>query len=422
MRLLHRRDSEPRRFRTALGVNIALLLTVAVLATAVIGVLLWLALGRPSLQAGPWTTSDSFDFAKVVLAIVGGIGAVVALVIAYRKQHLGEAAEFREDAKLFAERFTKAADQLGSDKAPVRLAGMYALEDLAQGSPDQRQTIVNVLCAYLRMPYLPPAADDVAPEENERREQERQVRLTAQRIIAAHLRPGKNPKKPVTTFWANIDLDLTGAILVDLDLSECHTHFAQFMEAQFSGNARFERARFGGDAVSDGARFDEARFMGAASFSQARFDGQVTFNGTWFGGEAAFPFTRFLDVAGFHGVRFDGWASFERVQFSHHAIFREAHFNGPASFDEARFEELAEFSWTQFCDDALFNETQFRILPSFTEARVRLDVPADVSRIWPASWSVTDTSSANEERPPDTEGQWGILAKTTSDGTPEPMA
>lgn len=56
------------------------------------------------------------------------------------------------------ELYTRAADQLGSDKAPVRLAGLYALERLGQSNPGQRQTIVDVLCAYLRMPYEPPAA------------------------------------------------------------------------------------------------------------------------------------------------------------------------------------------------------------------------------------------------------------------------
>jgi hypothetical protein len=43
--------------------------------------------------------------------------------------------------------YIKPVEQLGSDKAPVRLGGLYALERLAQGNPDQRQTIVNVPCA-----------------------------------------------------------------------------------------------------------------------------------------------------------------------------------------------------------------------------------------------------------------------------------
>ncbi|WP_031171361.1 hypothetical protein [Streptosporangium roseum] len=52
--------------------------------------------------------------------------------------------------------YTKAAEQLGHAGAAVRLAGLYALERLAQDNPGHRQTIVNVICAYLRMLYTPP--------------------------------------------------------------------------------------------------------------------------------------------------------------------------------------------------------------------------------------------------------------------------
>jgi hypothetical protein len=65
------------------------------------------------------------------------------------------------------ELYTKAADQLGSDKAPVRLAGLYALERLAQDNPSQRQTIVNVICAYLQMPYTTPEATPVEPSADD---------------------------------------------------------------------------------------------------------------------------------------------------------------------------------------------------------------------------------------------------------------
>jgi hypothetical protein len=114
---------------------------------------------------------------------------------------------------------------LGSDKTPVRLAGLYALERLAHGNPPQRQGIVNVICAYLRMPYTPPAASppDTDTDEAqaalraEHREptREREVRLAAQRILAGHLRPHR-----VEAFWANIDLDLTNARLIDFDLRD----------------------------------------------------------------------------------------------------------------------------------------------------------------------------------------------------------
>src|SRR5215472_9804159 len=53
--------------------------------------------------------------------------------------------------------YTKALEQLGSDQAPVRFSGLHALERLAQDNPAHRQAVVNVICAYLRMPFSPTA-------------------------------------------------------------------------------------------------------------------------------------------------------------------------------------------------------------------------------------------------------------------------
>ena len=104
--------------------------------------------------------------------------------------------------------YTHAVDQLGNEKAPVPLHALHALERLAQKNLDQRQTIVDVIRAYLRISYTPP--DEKAPAEDspakahtryEHRRQELQVRLTAQRVLAAHLRPAA-----VKAVWTGIDL------------------------------------------------------------------------------------------------------------------------------------------------------------------------------------------------------------------------
>ena len=61
------------------------------------------------------------------------------------------------------ERFATAAGQLGGDKPPaVRLAGVYAMAGLADDWPENRQTCVDVLCAYLRLPYDPDPGEDAA--------------------------------------------------------------------------------------------------------------------------------------------------------------------------------------------------------------------------------------------------------------------
>jgi hypothetical protein len=257
----------------SLASNIAVVLTVAVGTAVGTGTVLWWSLGRPAIQAhGPWTAVESFDFVKIVLAVVGGIGGVVALVVAYRRQRLGEAAAQREDAKVYLESFARATEQMGSESAAIRLAGIYALEPLAQNNPDKRQTIVNLLCAYLRMPVAPSAGTnehDVSADQRER-----QVRLTVQRILFLHLQPGDDPEQPLGRFWSDIDLDLTGATLDDFHLDDCRLRTVRFDGTRFTGRATFRRMRVDGNAW-----FREARFDGFTTFAAATFRRHASFLG-----------------------------------------------------------------------------------------------------------------------------------------------
>ncbi|HZZ49919.1 MAG TPA: hypothetical protein VFE65_23760 [Pseudonocardia sp.] len=118
----------------------------------------WL-LGQASHSKGD-VAAARVEAVKTGLNIATIAGGVFALLLAVRRQwHQELSAQHTVlDAteRRVTELYTKSADQLGSNKAPVRLAGLYALERLAQVTPDQRQTVVNVLCAYLRMPYESP--------------------------------------------------------------------------------------------------------------------------------------------------------------------------------------------------------------------------------------------------------------------------
>src|SRR4029450_9487158 len=49
-------------------------------------------------------------------------------------------------------------EQLGHEKAPVRLGALYSLDHLAQDNPQYRQTVVDVFCAYMRMPSTAPGS------------------------------------------------------------------------------------------------------------------------------------------------------------------------------------------------------------------------------------------------------------------------
>lgn len=96
---------------------------------------------------------------------------------------------------------------------------------------------------------------------------ELEVRLAAQRILVKHLRPGPDPATPAATYWEHIDLNLTGATLVDWTMRECHVRDVTFTRTQFTGYALFNKATVDGDAW-----FDEAEFGGHAGFYGTRFE------------------------------------------------------------------------------------------------------------------------------------------------------
>jgi hypothetical protein len=100
------------------------------------------------------------------------------------------------------ERFATAAGQLGDDKPPaVRLAGVYAMAGPADGWSENRQTCLDVLCGYLRLPYNPDRGDGAAPAERAAYRANREVRHTIIRVITAHLKDG------AAVSWQDLNFD-----------------------------------------------------------------------------------------------------------------------------------------------------------------------------------------------------------------------
>lgn len=427
----------------------------AIVWAAVVLLVLGLGLAAGLLVAfGGGQNTAQLDAIKTAGTIVLGTGGAAALWLTARRQRTSElslnqayAAHLATVADAEARRITdlygKAADQLGSAQAPTRLAGLYALERLAQDNPAQRQTIVDLLCAYLRMPYEPPPRKPVrrpaAPRSGVSRpllgsaarrrssvrltppaprvdtptgaataaEQEHQVRRTAQAILFRHLRAG-DKEKPVDTFWSDINLDLTGALLGPANLIGARIVAADFTGATFTGDVWFSGARFGLDAV-----FTGVRFAGNASFSGARFDHSALFGGVtfddWarfkeadFRGAAKFSHAEFRSgtefaaatfarQAWFDDARFTGWAQFDKARFAGRGVFGGAHFAENAYFTDAKFNEDAHFhqsrftgAYTQFCRASIaqadFRTTEFGLNADFTDARFTDNATFDLTK------------------------------------------
>jgi uncharacterized protein YjbI with pentapeptide repeats len=337
-----------------------------------------------------------------LVALLVAIGAVGGLAFTARTYRLGVENHRLSREEQITETYTNAVEQLGHVRAPVRLGAMYSLERLAQDNPPLRQTVIDVLCAYLRMPYSAPKPGDVAtnrgsagpsatteqPTESvpsDDSAQELQVRLTAQRLIGNHLRsPYASPvalaarladedaqrieASPGQTFWPGISLDLTDATLIDIDMTGLSVVRAKFHGVRFSGGNTF----FSGATFSDSAWFFGAIFSGFAWFNSTSFSNLAHFNEATFTDLAAFAGAKFYRDAIFAGVTFHGFTSFEEAIFSRSAAFDRATFAGPVRFGGAIFSSDATFGGCVLhLDDPKLNKGG-----------------EDSLRVWPEGWTV----------------------------------
>ncbi|MEU8376644.1 pentapeptide repeat-containing protein [Micromonospora sp. NPDC048894] len=397
---------------------------VALVGTVTWAAVTWLQDSVPAVGDGVQRAQLRVESIRTGLTIGAAVTGAFALLLAFRRQQLAErtqqATEYDAGEKRVTELYVKAADQLGSDKAPVRLAGLYALERLAHDNPIHRQSIVEVICAYLRMPYTPPddqptppsppdwATPVVATGDSDKPavdpREERQVRLAAQRILARHLRPTTPEGQFHPLYWGpKMILDLTEAVLIDLDLTGCHIHNATFTKAHFSGGAWFGEVTFSGGAWFDKAtfsgdsRFDKATFSGDAWFDKATFRsgawfGEATFSGgAWFdkatfSSSSRFDKATFGSGAWFGEVTFGGDAWFGEVTFGGGARFGEATFGGDAWFGEVTFGGGARFGEATFGGDAWFGEVTFGGGARFGEATFSGDARFDRATFGGGTW------------------------------------
>ncbi|WP_097983114.1 pentapeptide repeat-containing protein [Streptomyces sp. f150] len=314
------------------GSALALAFTAAILVAAGVFYSGWELLAVQGLKSQRRIDAKTlFDLVTLSFGVVAGAGALVALVVAYRRQRVDEEGARREATRLHTERFTTAVGQLGDASPAVRLGAVHALAGLADDAPDTglRQTCIDVLCAYLQLPFTPdPGGDDADREEHHRYLSLRKVRQTILRLIGDHYRRPQGTHRS----WQGYDLDLTG-VTIDGDMDFGDVTFADgvvnFSGATFSGST----LNFGG-AVFCGARvyFGDVTFAdGVVNFSGATFsDGMVSFSGATFAGDSVF----------FAGTAFTGgMVSFDHTVFSSsHVSFIGAEFSaGYVPFHGAAF-------------------------------------------------------------------------------------
>ena len=323
--------------------------------------------GAKRLLTG-WTMdakASSLERIKTTLTAIGGIGAVAYLVIKFRERSASE--NGAADEKLL-----NAVRQLGSTSPQVRIAGVYALADVAdtyKGSYNQR--VVDILCGYLRTNRLLKKPDgttlyandaDGNPDPSHPLSADGATESTILSTLTDHLRSSNSKNLSYNTTlkgpWSECTIDIHSATIVEkLDLSGCHikSFFANhtvFIGSTIFDNCRFlEHAQFT-DAIFEGdTHFRDALFKGIAQFQWAKFKGNLYFRDAIFESDSHFQNSEFRKNTYAQKCTFGGQPNFQHSTFTGFANFQDAVGLKLDSFRKATFLGGKNFKNTSLDDD-----------------------------------------------------------------------
>jgi hypothetical protein len=224
----------------------------------------------------------------------GAVVALYALWLNDRRRRIEEDRHELEGVKVADERFARSVELLGNEADQVRVGALHSLVWLAGTNPRYKQTVLDVLCAYLRRPFDhpelrdEPAAQGAAAQSDPEADREREVRLTAQRLIADVLPWGTDPDRRA------YDLDLSGARLEQFRLEGRRIGRLVARRARFHGITRLGQLE-----AAKPVLFTEAAFLGRLDLHKARLDGGVSFQHTRFSDDVVLDgatVATFLDI------------------------------------------------------------------------------------------------------------------------------
>ena len=322
-----------------------------------------------------------------LLYITGGVLALTTLGETHRKntleKHKNDQDHIRQVHAERRSRYTAAIEQLSSDKASIRLGGVYTLVGLVdEWLADEKtipnfeerhkegQVIINNLCAYIRSPFLiaeraeqldKPYAKDLQKDfdgdaekfDTDKRaftrdkaalEEERQIRQSIIKEICERLQDFDEPGP-----WSSFDYDFSNAYFFYPVTFE-HSHFdasVNFYKTIFSKNVSFYRVIFKKDV-----KFIYATFKGKAYFAETKFIGDAKFIMVDFFEDADFtrvnlPLTKKINDVTLLPLLNPG-LDFSKSKFQKSAIFKNAEFTRAASFRKVKFLQKAIFSHSTF--------------------------------------------------------------------------
>ena len=364
------------------------------------------------------------------LYITGGAIAVMGLVETFRKNNNEKLKNDQDKEKNDREherwvkaerreRYAKAVEQLGDEKAPVRMGGVYTLIGLVDDwleekslSDDERlkegQAIINNLCAYIRSPFTlasyydelsqaSPVPEGIYKDKEEFYadkavlESEADVRLGIIKEIHDHIQASReNNWGP----WSNFEYNFSGSVFfypVELTKSyykkpvnfsdsiyQSRAYFSDSTyrdEADFGGSTYQGRTDFSGSTYQGRTDFSDSTYQGRTDFSRSTYQGRTDFSrstykseayfgGSTYRGRAYFGGSTYKSEAYFGGSTYRGRAYFGGSTYKSEAYFGGSTYQSRANFGGSTYKSEADFSGSIFCSEIYFGYSKYHDISS----------------------------------------------------------
>ena len=325
-----------------------------------------------------------------------------------KQQEQFEANAFKDRKAERRERYTKAVEQLGDEKAPIRMGGVYTLVGLVDEwleekslSDDERfkegQVIINNLCAYIRSPFTlashydelsqdSPTSEGIYKDKKEEfyidkaiLDSEADVRLSIIKEIHDRI---QGPDKNTPGAWSDFEYDFSGStFFYPIDLT--NSYYAKpinFSGSTYQGGANFsdstyrDEAYFGGSTYQGRADFSRSTYQwasfigstykGGANFTGSTYEKDVTFSTPIFRstyvGKAYFRGSTYKGGANFTDSTYQGWAYFTDSTYEGEANFSDSTYEGEANFSDSTYEGEADFSRSTYQGWAYFSRSTYQ--------------------------------------------------------------
>ncbi|TEA43881.1 hypothetical protein C0Z14_03570, partial [Rothia aeria] len=207
------------------------------------------------------------------------------------------------------ERYTKAVEQLGNEKAPVRIGGVYTLIGLADEwlldenldyaeKVREGQVIVNNLCAYIRSPFILASYYDELS----------QASPTPEGVYKDNQQKFYTDKAEFTS-EADVRLSIIKEIHDRIQVPDKNTPGAwSDFEYDFSGSTFFYPIDLTNSYYAKPINFSGSTYQALANFSGSTYQALANFTGSTYEDEAYFTDSTYQGWANFRGSTYEGWA------------------------------------------------------------------------------------------------------------------